>query len=467
MENFIFNTDSYKQSHYLQYPPNISYVNSYIEARGGSDSIVFFGIQAYINEYLIKKVQNMDIREAQHVCEGHGVPFNAKGWANLQARVKNGHGLPIEIYSVDEGTVMPAGNVLVQVRNIDKDYFWLTSWLETALLRAIWYPTSVATNSRAIKEIIAEFMEESCDTVDGLEFMLQDFGARGATCSEAAGIGGAAHLVNFKGSDTMEAIMFLSNNYHLSSMPAFSVPASEHSTMTAWGEDREVDACKNMIEQFKDGIVSVVSDSYDIFNCTSEIWGTELKDQVDQLATSGGRLVVRPDSGDLIETPIKVLELLMDKFGYTENSKGFKLLPDHIRVLQGDGLNKSTLTSLCSAIVCRGYSMDNFVFGMGGGLLQNVTRDTYKFAMKASAVKNSDNGDWIDVYKDPVGGGKASKKGILGLFEYVDEDWDKHYLTCKEDELPEGQENLLKLRYRSGKLHNTTDFDEIRSRASL
>lgn len=466
MENFIFNTDSYKQSHYLQYPPNISYVNSYIEARGGSDSVVFFGMQAYINEYLIKKVQRMDIREAQHVCEGHGVPFNAKGWADLQSRIKEGRGLPIEIYSVDEGTVMPAGNVLVQIRNIDKDYFWLTSWLETALLRAIWYPTSVATNSRYIKSIIAEYMKESCDNLDGLDFMLQDFGARGATCSEAAGIGGAAHLVNFQGSDTMEAIMFLSDHYHLNSMPSFSVPASEHSTMTAWGKDKEVDACENMLAKFGDGIVSVVSDSYDIFNCTENIWGGELLDQVNGLAAKGGRLVVRPDSGDLIKTPIKVLELLMDKFGHSVNSKGYKVLPDHLRVLQGDGLNKDTLTQLCSAIVCRGYSMDNFVFGMGGGLLQSVTRDTYKFAMKASAVKTSDVGEWIDVYKDPVGGGKASKKGVLGLFEFSD-DKGSHYLTCKENELPEGQENLLKLRYRSGKVHNPTTFDEIRSRASL
>lgn len=464
MKNFIFNTDSYKHSHYLQYPPRTAYVSAYIESRWGSEEMVFFGMQAYINDYLLNKVKVMGIREAQLICEIHGEPFNAEGWANLKAMIGNGHGLPVEIYSVDEGTVMPSGNVQVQIRNLDKDFEWLPTWLEMALLRGVWYPSSVATKSRTMKTIIAKHMEKSCDNLDGLDFMLHDFGGRGATCSEAAGIGGGAHLVNFQGSDTMEAIMFLSNNYELSGIPSFSVPASEHSTMTAWGEDKEVEACRNMLKKFGDGIVSVVSDSYDIFRCTSEIWGGVLKDEVNALADRGGRLVVRPDSGDLIETPIKVLEILIDKFGHSVNSKGFKILPNHVRVLQGDGLNEQTLEKLCSEIVKRGYSMDNFVFGMGGGLLQNVTRDTYGYAMKASATRTAgEYSEWEDAYKDPVGGNKKSKKGVLALYK----DADDEYVTCREDELPEGAENLLKLRYRCGKVFNQTTFDEVRERASL
>jgi len=463
MTNFIFHTDSYKQSHFLQYPPNTMYVNSYIEARRGSEAVVFFGMQAYLMDYLVERVQDMSPSKAKRLCAQHGVPFNNNDWRFLQARISRGEGLPIEIYSVDEGTVMPAGNVQVQIRNTDERYFWLGSWLEMQLLRAIWYPSSVATNSRAIKKILQNFMSLTCDNLDGLDFMLHDFGGRGATCSEAASLGGSAHLINFKGSDTMESIEFLEQYYDVVvDMPCFSVPASEHSTMTAWGKDREVEACENMLDRFPNQIVSVVSDSYDIYKCTSEIWGNKLKDKVNEFGKNGGRLVVRPDSGDLIATPLAVFEILAEAFGCTENREGFRVLPNHIRILQGDGLNLKTLTELCTAIGIEGISLDNFVFGMGGGLLQNVTRDTYGYAMKASAVFEKGRG-WYGVNKDPVGGSKLSKKGILCLYK----DDEGEYVTALESELPEGCENLLKIRYKDGQLYNKTTFDEVRENAKL
>lgn len=461
IRNFSLKSDSYKMSHYAQYRPGTIGANSYIEARTGGD-IVFFGLQGYIRDYLEQKVTNISVSHARSFCSLHGVPFYEKGWRALKNRVEEGKGLPIEIYSVDEGTVMPSGNVQVQIRSTDDAFFWLPSWLETQMLRSIWYPSTVATKSRELKLIIKEHMELSCDSLDGLDFMLQDFGARGVSSGESAAIGGAAHLVNFKGSDTMEGIAWLMTYYDVVDMPAFSVPASEHSTMTSWGKDLEAKACENMLDVYRGngGPISVVSDSYDIFNCTSQIWGTDLKDKVKSLERTGDVLVVRPDSGDLVKTPMAVCELLMDKFGFTVNEKGFRVLPPYLKVLQGDGLNKQTLTELCDAIVKAGLSLDNFVFGMGGGLLQDNVRDDYGYAMKCSAVNV--NGVWQDAYKDPLGGSKTSKKGILAVYEE-----EGVYYTVREEDIPEGRSNLLQLRYKDGVSHNPISFEEVRDNAKV
>ena len=140
------------------------------------------------------------------------------------------------------------------------------------------------------------YLEETTGSREGLEFMLQDFGARGVSSSESAGIGGAAHLVNFLGSDTMEGAAWAMKHYGApedGSCISYSVAASEHSTMTSWGKENEVAACANMLDQFGTGIVSVVSDSYDIYACVDNIWGGELKDAVNELSARGGRLVGR------------------------------------------------------------------------------------------------------------------------------------------------------------------------------
>ena len=460
MTNFPLITDSYKTSHRMQYPEGTTRVNSYIEARGGDD-IVFFGLKFYIEKYLLGISKIIDLPHAENICKQHGIPFYREGWQALLRRIENGQGLPIEVWSCDEGLVMPSSNVLVQIRNTDPDFYWLVSYLETALLRSIWYPTSVATNSRAMKKMMAGFMEQSCDDLSALPFMLHDFGARGATSNESAVYAGSAHLVNFMGSDTLEAVSFVNDVYN-DGVVGYSVPASEHSTMTSWTKEGEVDACRNMIQQYakKDAIFSVVSDSYDIYNCVENIFGGELRDEVRQLEEIGAKLVIRPDSGDLIETPIKVFELLEARFGSEKNSKGYRKLPPYLGVLQGDGLNKGTLKSLCGSIVSRGIALDNFVFGMGGGLLQDVTRDTYKFAMKCSAIEV--DGEWRDVYKDPVTDTvKKSKRGILGLYK-----GHEGYHTAMFPP-PEPDENHLKLRYKDGIVYNQQEFRDIRALAEI
>lgn len=469
---FIYRTDSYKMSHPYQLRAGTQATNAYGEARYGTQELVYEGMQPYLQDYLGKKLDtlsNISVDGARAFCAKHGVPFKWESWQKLAKRIKEGRGLPVEIYSVDEGTVLPCGNVLWQIRNTtaeaEEHYPWLPTWLETQILRASWYPSTVATKSREMKTIIAFWLEKSSDNMDMLNWMLQDFGARGVNCGEGAGIGGGAHLSIFEGSDTMEGAQHIIKHYGdwgPGLCVSYSVAASEHSTMTSWGRDGEAAACENMIDQFgkADSVFSVVSDSYDIYNCTDNIFGGVLKEKVKALEDMNSTLVVRPDSGPLMEVAIEVCELLMEKFGFTINSKGYRCLPKYLKVLQGDGLNKDTLDKLCGEITLNGLSLSNFVFGMGGGLLQDVNRDTYGFAMKASATKINDQ--WEDCYKDPIHGGKTSKRGILALHK----DADGKFFTARAGEHPD-KEDFLKLRYRDGIHYNFTTFAEVRARAAL
>jgi nicotinamide phosphoribosyltransferase len=189
--NIILNVDSYKTSHFLQYPENTSAVSSYIESRGGQfRETVFFGLQAFLKEYLTVPITERDIDEAKALLPAHGVPFNEAGWRYILDKY-DGY-LPIQIEALPEGTVVPVKNALVQVVNTDAECAWLTSYVETALLRAIWYPTTVATVSWQCKQVIRGYLEETAETTDGLAFKLHDFGARGASSEETAALGGMA-----------------------------------------------------------------------------------------------------------------------------------------------------------------------------------------------------------------------------------------------------------------------------------
>lgn len=416
--NKILRTDSYKLSHFLQYPPNTLRVSSYIECRGvdkdfvPTDEIVHAGVQGFIHEYLTEPFTRAEVLEAADFAARHGMPFNQAGWLHI---VEQHDGmLPIWIQALPEGTIMKPGTCQVQVVNTDNKVPWLTSYIETALLRAIWYPSTVATLSREIKKVMKDYLDVTSDNPGHLDFMLHDFGARGATSSESAAIGGAAHILNFMGSDTIEGIYYAETVLRAHSMPAFSIPAAEHSTITSWLEfGGEKAAFLNMVNQFGgDGkMYAVVSDSYNIWNAVENLWCGELYDNVINV---GGRLVIRPDSGDPHDMVIGVIELAADKFGYTTNSKGFKVLNPAVRVVQGDGVNYYSIGTILETMKIRGWSAENVVFGMGGALLQKVNRDSLKYAMKASAIDVS--GTWHDVYKDPVTDtGKRSKRGRLSV----------------------------------------------------
>ncbi len=455
--NMILNADSYKASHFLQYPENTTQVSSYIEARGGQyKQAVFFGLQMFIKQYLLTPITHANVDEARDIFAVHGVPFNEAGWRYIVDEHKGF--FPIEIQAIPEGSVIPVQNAMVQVINTDPKCAWLTSYVETALLRAVWYPTTVATVSWHCRQLIDRYLQDTADNNEGLGFKLHDFGARGATTEEAAAVGGAAHLVNFLGTDTLSGIV-AARRYYNADMPGFSIPAAEHSTITSWGKDGELAAYANMLKQFcgPEKIVAVVSDSYDLWNAIDNLWGEELKAAVEN---SGGTLVVRPDSGDPVTIVVETIERLMKKFGAEVNSKGYRVLPACIRVIQGDGVSLATIEAILEAMKQRKQSADNIAFGMGGELLQKVNRDTMKFAMKASAAKV--DGLWRDVFKDPItDSGKRSKKGRLALIK-TDAGEIK---TIRENDL-NGRDNLLATVYRNGDLVREYDFEQVRANAA-
>lgn len=459
-ENLLLNTDSYKTSHWLQYPPQTEYLSSYIEPRGGIfEETVFFGLQAFLKEYLTTPITQQDIDEADIMLAAHGVPFYKAGWQYILDQYQ-GY-LPVAIEAVPEGTVLPNKNAVVQVINTDPQCYWLVSYLETALLRAVWYPSTVASLSYACKKIIRAGMEKSAESLSSLPFKLHDFGSRGASSLETAALGGLAHLVNFSGTDTLSALVAASRWYGMQStelMPAFSIPAAEHSTITSWGREGEVDAYRNMLKQFGGAgkVVAVVSDSYDLWNAIDQLWGDLLKQQVE---TTGGVLVIRPDSGDPVKVVRESLIRLANRFGYRINSKGYKVLPDYVRLIQGDGINPVSLQNILDAIMDAGFSADNIAFGMGGGLLQQVDRDTLGWAMKASAAQVA--GEWRDVYKDPITSkAKRSKRGRLALIKTS-----QGIQTIRQAEL-DGQQNLLLPVYYNGKLLREDSLTEIRARTA-
>jgi len=408
--NIILDVDSYKASHWVQYPPGTTALFSYIESRGGEkDRTLFFGLQMYLKEYLSKPVTMAMIDEAESFFQAHGEPFNRAGWEYIVNR--HGGKLPLRIKAVPEGSIVPVRNVLVTIESTDPVVFWLPTYIETALLRAVWYPTTVATNSWFVKQILRRYLSETADDLSGLPFKLHDFGARGVSSRESAALGGSAHLVNFMGSDTIAGVQAAQRYYH-EPMAAYSVPAAEHSSMTAWGKAGEEAAYRNMLTQFgKPGaIVSVVSDAYDIYYAVEQLWGGVLREEVKR---SGATLVIRPDSGDPSKVVLRIAQLVERTFGAHDNSKGYKVL-NNVRILQGDGVNEKSIEAVLATLKENRYSADNVVFGMGGALLQQLNRDTQKFAMKCSAAQIK--GQWIDVFKDPVtDSGKRSKKGQLTL----------------------------------------------------
>lgn len=451
MRSPILNTDSYKPSQFLQLPPGIEKMYSYIESRGGRyPETLVFGIQSVIKNFLLAPITREQIDFAEKFWPAHGEPFNKEGWEYI---LKEYDGrLPLKIRSVKEGTLLPVKNVIATVENTDPKCAWLVSYVETLLLRGIWYPTTVATNSFMIKRILKKYLDKSGD-VSGLGFKLHDFGFRGVSSFESAGIGAMAHLVNFMGTDTVAGIFQAVNDYSADPFnTAFSIPASEHSSITSWTRPREKEAYLNMIKTSAKpgGILACVSDSYDIYEAC-RIW-VSLKEEI---IASGATLVIRPDSGDPIEVLPKMLKILESGFGAPKNDKGYKVL-NTVRIIWGDGISENSITTILRTVVdVMGFSADNLAFGMGGALLGAPQRDDQKFAMKASAALI--NGKWVEVFKDPITDlGKVSKKGRVTTYKNED-----GYYTAQvdKDEFDELQTVFI-----DGKLINEAAFFEIRER---
>ncbi len=400
------------------------------------------------------------ITEAEQFAKAHGEPFNCAGWLKV-VQVYQGM-LPVNIYAVPEGTPVRGGNAIVAIEWADSELFWLPSYLETAIQRAVWYPTTIASLDYEIKQDIRHFYRISGADPSGVDFSLHDFGARGVTCSEQAEVGGLAHTFNFKGSDTIEGVR-AANYYYNEPMAAFSVPATEHSVECSYGgsdeqEERYLGAVLDAWAK-PGAILSIVIDGYDVYRAAESLCTTFRE----KIINSGAKVVFRPDSGDMMEVVPRILDMQAKAFGVTKNRAGYNKI-NHVGVLQGDGVDHMSIRSLLGKVLAKNYSADCLVFGSGGALLQKVNRDTYRFAQKTSAVLV--DGKWVGTAKAPkTDMSKSSLSGRIMLFR-----------SKTNNELVNGDmgimslneyEHVMKPVWSCGLLLNETSLAEIRARCAI
>lgn len=461
--NPILAVDSYKLSHAFSYPKSVTGMFSYLEARTrGRDIMIPFGLGMWAQKFLTIQITTANIDEAEAFAAAHGEPFNRSGWEKI-VTVYNGY-LPVTIRAVPEGTPVRSGEALVTIECTDPDLFWLSSYLETALQRGVWYPTTIASMDYEIKREIKRFYEIAGADMGLLPFALHDFGGRGVTCAEQAEVGGAAHLVNFMGSDTIEGVR-AANFYYKDPMAAFSVPATEHSVQCSFGSDiqGQTEYLRHQLKNLAKpgGIVSIVLDGFDVYR-EAETLCTTLRDEV---IASGAKVVFRPDSGDMMEVVPRLLRMQEACFGFTLTSKGYKKI-NNVGIIQGDGVDHMAIKTLLGNIMAMGYSPDCVVFGSGGALLQKVNRDTYKFAQKASAILV--DGKWVGISKDPITDpGKASKKGRLTLARSLVDGQLQTIGLMEDGTLNNEFIDQMVTVYENGEVKNLSTLAEVRARCAL
>ena len=482
-ENLLLMSDSYKITHPRQYPKGTKKIISYLESRGGMfNATVMYGLNYLIKKYLVGEVVTMEkIDDAEQFWNAHfgKKVFPRAAWEHI-VNVHNGH-LPVRIKAVLEGTVVGTRNVLVLIESLDDELPWLTNYLETLIVE-VWYPITVATVSREIKLVFYQLFKDATSYSDDkifeiIDFQLHDFGIRGASSPQSAAWGGSAHLLNFKGTDNAMAIRLAQKWYNTREMLGFSVNASEHSTITSWGKENEAKAYKNMLEIYPDGIFACVSDSYDIENAVKNIWmGDELKPLI---LNRDGRVVIRLDSGSAKVTIKVIFDILWEKAGGHINEKGFRVLNEKIRLLQGDGVNYSSIIDIAMMMNKEKISPENLVFGMGGALLQKIDRDTQKFAFKCCALYKEVEGKltMVEVSKSPIEfdddgnrvvSFKKSKSGNLKLVR-TDKTLERDVYKTVSSHDPEFEDSLDELVtvFEMGKLIKDYRFEEIRERARI
>ncbi len=461
-KSFILRTDAYKIAHWKFLPPNTTKLYGIGESRGVTDPGVpprtlFFGLQMALKKWLEGVVfDEADVEYGKLFNKGvfgfDGV-YNYEGWKQLLQDHKGT--IPVEIKALPEGSLVDSHNVLWTVESTDPKYPWIATYIESLLLQSLWYPTSVATTSFGIKKLIRKWAEKTGGSMQ-IPVSLNDFGYRGASSDETAEIGGCAHLVNFLGSDNLPGIQAAIDYYGARPGVGISVPATEHSETIIWGEDHEAEAYKYFMEQYPQGYISIVSDSYDLNNAV-KLFSTSLRDQV---LTRDGVVVVRPDSGYPPDIMRHLLNQLWDSFGGNLTDKGYKVLNTKVRIIYGDWMSYGMIDKVCSATTSAGFSTDNFVFGMGGALLQMVNRDTFKFAFKASAAEVDGLERTFSKHPkdDP---GKNSK---AGKYMVLYNKWDGKFTSIPEDDLKADQ-NQLRTVFKNGKILIEEDFETIRKRA--
>ncbi len=475
--NPLLMTDVYKCGHLNQYIKNTEYVYSYLMARSTKkfDKTVFFGLQYYLKEYLTRAITHEHVDEFMKVTKSviGSTPTDAQTERKLRELADLGY-LPLEIKAVPEGTVIDNKNVLLTIKNTLPNFHWVVGFVESVLLK-IWFPMTVATTSYAYRKIVDKYFKETCNDLKFLDtFMVHDFGYRGDSSEESSMISGSAHLLSFIGSDTLVTYNFLLEYYNAqSTLDAGksilkSVPGSEHSVMCSFGKENEIDAYINMLELYPTGIVSIVSDTYDIYNVLTNI----VKQLKPSILKRDGKVVFRPDSGnqeyilcgDPTADPLSpqgkgCLRLLDEEFGHEVNAQGYKVLNPKVGLIYGDGMYLEKYEHILEKMKEMGYASCNLVIGVGG-ILRFCTRDTLGFAIKATNVVV--NGESRAIFKDPVtDSGKKSHRGLITL-----ENKDGKYITRDEVSEEEEKGGLLKTVFLNGKIIIDEDLETIRQRVS-
>lgn len=474
--------DVYKMGHMSQYAPGTTNVYSYLTARSVKNyqHTVFFGLQYFLKEYLSRPITHAHVDDFlvkyKYILGGHNDGIEKK----LRSLADLGY-FPLLIKAVDEGSVVPNKNVLMTITNTHPDFYWTVGFVESLLLK-LWYTCTVATTSFEYRKIIESYFSATVDKDKKflIPFMVHDFGYRGDTSEESASISGVAHLLSFTGSDTVPAFDYATEYYYADPTKETimaSVPASEHSVMCSFGRDGELDAYKNMLSLYPTGIVSIVSDTYSIWDVLTK-YCPLLKDSI--LAREG-KVVFRPDSGnqeyiicgdpDAPEgTPENkgCIRLLEETFGSTVNTKGFKVLNSKVGLIYGDGMYLAKYEKILDRLKLMGYSAENLVIGVGG-ILRNHSRDTLGFAIKATNV--TIDGKDVAIMKDPVtDAGKKSHTGLLKLEKvsgFVTEGGVTYesygdYRTFDKVSRADEKDGELKLVFSDGKIMHETNLQTIR-----
>ncbi len=431
--------DGYKVGHVLQYPIDTQFVYSNLtprKSRTGSDThVVFFGLQYFIEEYLIRQFnENFFARPEADVLAAYRRRIdnylgpNAISYDHITALHRYGK-LPIKIKALKEGTKVPFGVPMLTLCNTAPEFFWVTNMLETIMSAVLWKGCTSATSAHKFRQAFEKF---SALTVNGdanpfIDWQGHDFSFRGMSGLEDACMSGAAHLLSFTGTDTIPAIDFLENYYGADATKELiggSVSATEHSVMCMGLEDSEQETFRRLIQDvYPTGIVSIVSDTWDFWNVLTTI----LPALKSQILARDGKVVIRPDSGD----PVKIINgdpaatpgspefkgairLLDEIFGSTITTRGYKVLNSHIGLIYGDSITPERQDQILSGLQANGFASDNVVLGIGSYNYQYVTRDTHGFAIKATFGATKSKGD-VAIYKDPKtdDGTKRSAKGLL------------------------------------------------------
>jgi nicotinamide phosphoribosyltransferase len=491
--DFITLADGYKLDHRRQYPNKTQNVYSNWTARNsriqGVDSVVFFILQYVLQAYFIELAnetffdahKQTVLEKYQKRLNGYFGP-NSIGVDHIAALHDLGY-VPLEFRAVPEGTRVPLRVPMFTIESTHSDFAWVTNYFESMLSNLIWKGCTSATHAHRMRAMFDRFARVTGDPAF-VDWQGHDFSFRGMSGIEDAAMSGAGHLLSFTGTDTLPALELLEKYYYGGNEPllGMSVPATEHSVMCAGGETDEEETYSRLLSLYPQGIVSIVSDTWDLWHVIGHIL-PRLKDQI---LARDGKTVIRPDSGDpvdilcgdhrytrpdLNELPLRdsliqkgVVEALWDIFGGTVNEKGFKVLDSHIGAIYGDSITYERAQEIFQRLEAKGFASTNVVLGLGSYFYEYNTRDTYGFAMKATAAVVG--GKEHMLFKDPKtdSGVKKSAKGrIVVLGDGNIEPFHAKDQLDKAGQAALSKHDNLAVVWRNGMFHKKWTVGEVRA----